>query len=89
MSQSTGPGSPVAFRCHRERDSLRSVKGEHRIRLTGRQRRYRVKKYSALGIRSDLVSRQYVCSCGHVGWSNHVDLARLAGEKPRSQGGAP
>lgn len=80
MGQSAGAGSPVWFRCHRERDSLRrSGLDEHVITLTGRERPYRAKKYQALGVRSDRVAREYVCSCGHTGWSNHIDLARLAG----------
>ncbi len=31
-----------------------------------------------MGSRSTFVAREYRCSCGHVGWSNHTDLARAA-----------
>lgn len=33
-----------------------------------------------MGSRSTDRAREYVCSCGHTGWSNHIDLARMAGE---------
>ena len=29
---------------------------------------------SALGTRSTTTAREYICGCGHVGWSAHVDL---------------
>lgn len=82
MGQSAGAGSPVSFQCHACRSTLRSrsVASRHTFTLTGRSRPYRAKAYSALGSRSTLVSREYRCSCGHVGWSNHVDLARMTGE---------
>jgi hypothetical protein len=47
---------------------------DHHVTLTGRERPYRRK--GVMGSRSTHVSREYRCSCGHVGWSNHVDLAR-------------
>jgi hypothetical protein len=58
-------------------DYLPRVRNYHRITLTGRKRRYRPSKGTALGIRSDTVAREYKCSCGHVGWSNHIDLKRI------------
>lgn len=74
----SGTGSPVWFRCANER---RRIGVDHEIELTGRQRPYHPAR--AIGSRSTFVSREYACSCGHVGWSNHVDLARLAGEPRR------
>jgi hypothetical protein len=79
MGRSAGPGSPVYFRCKVERDTLTSRGGDrHVVELTGRERPYSPSR--TLGTRSTYISREYRClSCGHVGWSNHVDLAHLAG----------
>lgn len=77
MGQSAGAGSPVWFRCHRER---RGEGLDHEITLTGRSRPSRGKRGSAQGTRSTARDREYTCSCGHTGWSNHIDLARKAGE---------
>lgn len=46
----------------------------HRITPTGRTRPYRTARYTTLGLRSTHTSREYQCSCGHTGWSNHCDL---------------
>lgn len=80
MSRSQGTGSPVWFLCpvfRQERSfGLREPHWRsHDIELTGRERPYHPNRGSALGLRSDTTSREYVCSCGHRGWSNHVDLA--------------
>jgi hypothetical protein len=75
VSRSAGTGSPVAFRCHVERSTLRRG-GEHRVKLTGRVRPYEPR--GPMGSRSTFVAREYECSCGHVGWSNHIDLAHYA-----------
>ncbi len=81
MSWSAGPGSPVSFVCWRGRQDWRT-KAAHRnvyaVTLTGRTRPYKAAYGSALGLRSTLMSREYRCECGHVGWSYHVDLLRLA-----------
>ncbi len=67
MSQSAGAGSPVFFRCYRERKQL--VRQKHVIRLTGRDRPYLPPQGSAMGTRSTHTAREYKCStCGHVGW---------------------
>jgi hypothetical protein len=83
MGQSAGAGSPVWFMCYRERQS-RGIRDylpggwvRHRIKLTGRTRPYKPPKGSARGTRSTGLSREYECSCGHVGWSNHMDLERM------------
>jgi len=45
------------------------------IELTGRRRKRKPKRGSAPGLRSDSYAREYRCrSCGHVGWSKHMDL---------------
>ena len=83
MSMSAGAGSPVWFVCWRGRqtwkweDKMRHVRMFDNITLTGRTRPYKSPKGSALGVRSTLTSREYRCECGHVGWSNHVDLERM------------
>jgi hypothetical protein len=68
-----GTGSPVFFFCWASRQVGDSKQG-HVVNLTGRERPYHRKRYSAKGSRSSDVSREYVCSCGHIGWSNHIDL---------------
>lgn len=77
MSRSAGPGSPIRFKCWRERRGyMTTIHGrpiEHEIRLTGRRRPFLPRR--VLGSRSTFFSREYTCSCGHVGWSNHRDLA--------------
>lgn len=81
MGQSAGPGSPIMFRCSRCRRNCRTWNGswyafncEHKTALTGKWR----KRKFCVGVRSALVEVQYECDCGHVGWSNHVDLVRRA-----------
>jgi hypothetical protein len=85
MSQSAGAGSPVYFMCSSERktywrDRAEGLVRRHYVRLTGRKRPYKPQRHSALGLRSDTTAREYECiTCGHVGWSNHMDLKRLEG----------
>lgn len=95
MSQSFGAGSPVSFVCpvaranqtfDRDRSKTyracyRYPEGHSFVTLTGAKKPYKANRGSALGLRSDYVSREYVCECGHRGWSNHVELAlqELAG----------
>lgn len=83
MGQSAGAGSPVWFRCHRDRMGDYHGPGS-RVELTGREKPYPHRRGHALGSRSTRTLREYRCTCGHVGWSNHVDLAELAGV-PRSE----
>ena len=54
------------FRCWACR--RRRCYGHYRVTLTGRTR-------PGLGERSTAItSREYICGCGHVGWSTHDDL---------------
>lgn len=86
MSRSAGTGSPVYFHCHRYRQLNYKTRNnphdrdEHTVTLTGRTKPYKVSKHRALGSRSTRTLREYKCSCGHVGWSNHIDLAVMAGD---------
>jgi hypothetical protein len=74
-----GTGQPHFFRCPVERSTLNqhSHPRDHVITLTGRSKPYRAHRG---GVRITPISREYICSCGHTGWSAHVDLARMAGE---------
>jgi hypothetical protein len=74
-----GTGQPIAFRCWR----CRRRSPAHRV--WAKQYRYyhgrnvvvtgRTKDVGRASIRMDLVSREYKCDCGYVGWSRHKDLA--------------
>ena len=78
-----GTGSPIWFRCWRDRQTGRRFTThtrETRIKLTGRTRPYRPGKGHAPGSRSVFTAYEYECDCGYVGWSNHVDLARMAND---------
>jgi len=59
--------------------------GPHIVHLTGRVRPRRQKRYQTIGSRSDHFEREYVCSCGHVGWSNHLDLKAMAEEAEQTR----
>ncbi len=78
MGESAGVGSPLSFKCPRCRDARRYGGTFRTAKLTGKTRAYRSSGNAALGLRSTRTSRQYVCDCGHTGWSNHADLMRLA-----------
>lgn len=45
----------------------------HFVRLTGRTKPIRRR---GGGPRMTNTAREYTCSCGHTGWSGHVDLER-------------
>lgn len=74
-----GTGEPIAFACAVERreriwhDISQSLPKEHRVTPTGRTKARRTRGH----IRHGNVAREYRCSCGHVGWSNHKDLGRM------------
>lgn len=79
MGRASGAGSPIHFVCpvaRRNRDfTTWDLPEGHVVTLTGRSKPYVPPR--AMGSRSTFTSREYVCSCGHTGWSNHVDLERL------------
>jgi len=78
MSRSAGTGSPVWFHCGAARRQ-RWHERQYTVTLTGRTRPYRPPRGSAIGTRSVFTAYEYVCdSCGHRGWSNHMDLAEQA-----------
>lgn len=80
MSRSQGTGSPIWFHCpvqRRERMWPKPYPEGHEITLTGRTRPFKPSRYHAPGLRSTPLLREYRCTCGHVGWSNHADLERM------------
>jgi hypothetical protein len=89
MSRSAGTGSPTWFACSGERAEravlpARVAPRKHEVVLTGRTRPARDKPGSARGLRSSDTNREYRCStCGHLGWSNHIDLERRSQREDR------
>ena len=75
MGANNGTGNPMYFACAKARKerSYREREG-HVVELTGRSKAAGRRG----GIRNSDRSREYKCSCGHVGWSRHVDLERRA-----------
>jgi hypothetical protein len=78
MGANNGTGQPYWFRCSVERSTVRGgLPEDHVVTLTGRSR---PTKGRGGGARVSDRDREYQCSCGHKGWSRHVDLAMMAGE---------
>lgn len=75
-------GSPVFFHCFAARREVYGHRRDHTVELTGRIRRYRPPRGSAMGSRSMHVAFEYRCACGHVGWSNHRELWPFASRPP-------
>lgn len=81
-----GTGAPAYFRCSRcRRARVRWPSGCHtRVELTGKSRK---NNSSTKWPRVAYAHYQYRClDCGHIGWSNHVQLADKAG---RDRGWSP
>lgn len=73
-----GTGVPVSFRCYAERreSSLDRALGDvHEVYRTGAEKPFH-SKGRQVSRRLDDVSRQYVCTCGYVGWSALKELAK-------------
>ena len=71
-----GTGQPISFQCsagRKEKTFRNDYRGwrKHDVVRTGRERKSRVSSHQ----RMDTVDREYVCSCGHRGWSAHYELA--------------
>ena len=85
-----GTGYPNFFACAKARRiyyGSRSSRGDdvtrtaeersaHVVKLTGKTRP--APSPSKGHPRKSKLSRQYECSCGHVGWSSHYALERLS-----------
>lgn len=81
-----GTGEPYWFRCAKGRrwDSLRwGDRPRHVCTPTGKSRDLTdVLRHGKHGfLRHGRVAYEYRCSCGHVGWSRHKDLAAMATRK--------
>lgn len=79
---SHGTGYPNWFYCAKAREIYLSDSGEqarrralHVVTLTGRTKPAPGKGKGHP--RKSKTSREYRCSCGHVGWSCHIDLERM------------
>ena len=68
-----GEGYPISFKCSQER---KGRPGPHTCTATGRTRR--PPSPGKGHPRKALLALQYRCTCGFVGWSAHIDLARAA-----------
>lgn len=84
MGRASGTGSPITLVCpvaRRNRDPWTyALPRGHALTRTGRSR-LRAPS-GALGSRSMLVAYEYDCTCGHHGWTNHVDVLRRGGPLP-------
>lgn len=62
------------FRAHRGEFHPRDSK----VVLTGKTRLHHPKRGKSRAPFSTPTMYEYVCSCGYKGWSNHIELARMA-----------
>lgn len=76
MGSNGGTGRPMFFLCAQARREREITKRQaHVVSVTGRMRKARVRPGGRQqAARVDIYAREYVCSCGHVGWSRHTDL---------------
>lgn len=72
-------GRPHTFLCpvYRREKRMDEPRSRHRTEPTGRSRKRRGRG----SVRWGHVAYEYQCSCGHVGWSRHPDLAVKAKQK--------
>lgn len=74
-----GTGYPNAFICARLSRSWPRTRHDydaHVVTLTGRERP--TPRNGKGHPRKSWTTREYVCTCGHRGWSSHKDLERFA-----------
>ena len=74
-----GTGQPLYFKCAECRRRCHNpVAGvyncAHQQMRTGRTRKRKVRNNTG---RMLDVAHEYTCSCGHIGWSRHVDVLLL------------
>jgi hypothetical protein len=82
----SGTGIPIWFSCPKERreagtarlmrESVDAVRRRHVVTLTGSTKAAKFSR--GHHPRMSFTSFGYTCSCGHMGWSAHRDLERLA-----------
>ena len=63
-----GLGSPKEFHCPKCRSRV--------VKPTGKKRPYTPAAGHALGTRGNLEAAEYLCECGHNGWTNHNDIVK-------------
>ncbi len=80
MGSNNGSGIPMFFACPFKRRAPTWDRSPHDVTLTGKTKP--VGKTG--GIRNSKLSREYTCSCGHVGWSKHMDLERMEQRQARN-----
>lgn len=68
-----GSKKPTPFHCSKAGQPPKTKR--HHVVRTGRQRPFDRKSE---GDEIDKTSREYLCSCGHTGWSAHKDLKQYA-----------
>jgi hypothetical protein len=79
-----GTGQPISFKCAVERRENLGLWGRihHQVERTGRSKPYR--RLGQGGMRTMRTAFEYRCSCGHVGWSAHIDILAeyIGGPRP-------
>lgn len=82
MGRSAGTGSPIFFVCPAARRTRNwrdpYPPGHDRIVRTGRTKPNN--RSGPKGLRSLHTLHEYRCECGHVGWTNHIDIERYPKE---------
>ena len=72
-------GQPLVFRCSIQRSKVQYPdKGGGRFPLGHEEiiRTGRIRYIGKGSVRSLATAHEYVCECGHVGWSKHRDILR-------------
>lgn len=67
---------PIAFTCPVHRRNKSRTGEAHRhvgVRRTGRTKPSKARKASRMSL---VVSVEFVCPCGHIGWTTHPDILR-------------
>lgn len=81
MGRSAGVGSPLFFHCpqarkNREYNYVSKTwdlpRSGHKVVRTGNTKPR--KQTGVLGLRNMHTSHEYICECGHRGWTTHKDI---------------
>lgn len=79
MSRAAGTGSPQFFLCPVLRRQWPRTSAHHRLHRTIPTGRHKAGGRSVNGgMRRVARALEFECSCGHVGWSTHIELAKEA-----------
>lgn len=75
MSRSSGAGYPVWFMCPKLRRIWPRTSNDNRAHVTTPTGRVRKTRVTGKGHpRKSWWTMEYICACGHTGWSSHKDL---------------